>query len=100
MVKNKCLPYSRNPRRAALKMAVIAGVLLLFVGLLSLTVNQAALNQLKFDLSLWTVIALVLIINLLSAACFIILYIAYRWVRCDLKPPRSEDMPDQDPSAL
>lgn len=83
-----------------MKVAALAGLLLLMIGLLSLSIDQAALNQLKFDLSLWTVIALVIIINLISATSFIILYAAYLWVRCDLKPPRSEDMPDHDPKAL
>lgn len=100
MTRKQCAPYSRNPKRALLKIAAIVGILLLIVGLLSLSIDQAALNQLKFDLSVWTVIALVLIINLISAASFIVLYAAYLWVRCDLKPPRSEDVPDHDPSAL
>ena len=100
MNKEQSISYSRNPRRAVLKIAVIIGIMLLSAGLLSLAVDNTAINQLKFDLSLWTVIVLVLIINLVSAGCLIILYAAYRWVRQDLKPPRSEDIPDQDSSAL
>lgn len=99
MTKTTCPTYCRNPKRAILKIASLAALLLLFVGLLSLTIDHDAISRMKFDLSLWTVIALVLIINLLSAACFIVMYAAYLWIRRDLKPPRSEDMPDQDPNA-
>jgi hypothetical protein len=92
MVRNEPACYVRNPRRAALKTVLVVGFIALCVWLLSLTLDHSALDRLKFDLSLWTLIVLVMITNLVSFACFIILYAAYKWVRCDLKPPRAEDM--------
>jgi hypothetical protein len=94
MVKENSVCYSRNPRRACLKTLLVVGFTALCVWGLSLTLDHSALDHLKFELSLWTMIALVLITNLVSFACFIVLYAAYNWVRCDLKPPRAEDVQD------
>lgn len=89
--------YRRNPRRALCKTLLVAGFAGLCVWILSLTIDEGALDRLKFDLSLWTLIALVLIINLVSLASFAVLYAAYKWVRCDLRPPRDiDDDGDQD----
>jgi len=83
-----------NPLRASLKIALIVAALLVLAGLLALTIDSQALDQLKLDLSLWSLIAVVLIINIVSFAIFITLFFAYQWVRCDLKNPRIEDERD------
>jgi hypothetical protein len=74
-----------------MKIALIVAGLLLLAGLLALTVDSQALDQLKLDMSLWSLIAVVLIINIVSFAVFIVLFFAYQWVRCDLKPPSASD---------
>lgn len=92
---SSCCP---NRCRAVAKIAVIAAVLLGFLGLLALTIDESAIDRIKFDLSLWSLIAVVLIINLVSCAVFTALFFAYQWVRRDLKTPRVED--ERDPSDL
>lgn len=90
----KAVPHTRNPRRAVIKMAVIILGLLIVAGGLLLTIDDSVLDQLKFNLSLGALIALVVVINIISFVFFILLYAAYQWVRRDLKDPRSEDLAD------
>ena len=91
----KHIAHTRHPLRALFKMATILLGLLAVAGFLLLTIDESVLDQLKFNLSLGTLIALVVVINLISFIFFIILYAAYQWVRRDLKAPRSEDMADE-----
>ena len=77
-------------KRACLKLAVVLGAITLAVAGLSQLITTEALDELKHNLSLWSVIALVVIINLVSVACFIVLNAAYQWIRRDLKPSNRE----------
>lgn len=95
MTKNSNTPHTRHPLRAVLKMAAIIVGLLAVAGVLLLTIDDSVLDQLKFNLSLGTLIVLVVVINIISFVFFMILYAAYQWVRRDLKGPRSEDMADE-----
>lgn len=85
-------PRPVNRKRAFAKIILIVLLLAALAAALTLTVDQQALDALKHGLSVWTIIALVLIINLVSFVCFIVLFAAYRWVRCDLKPRRDDDL--------
>lgn len=99
MSKEKsALPCCPNRARAAVKIAVIIAALLGLLGLLAVTIDESAIDRIKFDLSLWSLIAVVLMINLASCAVFTALFFAYQWVRRDLKTPRVED--ERDPSDL
>lgn len=88
--------YTRNTRRACIKATILAVLALAAVALLAWAVDDHALDHLKFDLSLTTLVLLVLAINLASFASLAVLYAAYRWVRCDLKPPCVEDVAAED----
>lgn len=83
--------FARNPLRALLKIIAIVAVLLGLAMLLGMTLSHDVVRQLKFNMSLSSLITVVVIINLVSFACFIVLHAAYQWVRRDLKSPRSED---------
>ncbi len=80
-----------NMRRAAVKTAFILAIVISVLAGLIHAVSGQVIDELKHSLSMWTVIALVVIINLVSFACFMVLYMAYQWVRCDLKGPRDKD---------
>lgn len=80
-----------NPRRALAKTGFIIVTAILIIAALAYFVNEQALDELKHNLSLWSLIALVIIINLVSFICFIVLYAAYRWVKGDLKAPEKAD---------
>lgn len=82
----------KNPGRAVLKMTALLLGLVFFAGVLVGLVDDSLIDQLKFNLSLGALIGLVVIINIISLICFIGLYAAYQWIRCDLKAPRSEDI--------
>jgi amino acid transporter len=83
---------STNKKRACVKIAVVAVAVIAALSALALLLDGQALDELKHTLSLWTIVALVVIINLVSFVCFVVLYAAYRWVRRDLKPPRDAEL--------
>ena len=83
---------STNKKRACVKIAVVAVAVIAALAALALLLDGQALDELKHTLSLWTIVALVLVINLVSFVCFVILYAAYRWVRRDLKPQRDAEL--------
>lgn len=71
---------------------LVAGVL---IALLSHFISDQALDELKHSLSLWTIIALVVIINLAGFICFLVLFAVYQWIRCDLKPQKHDVLKDK-----
>lgn len=81
-----------NKKRACAKIALVAVLVLAAIAALVMLLDGQALDELKHTLSLWTIVALVLVINLVSFVCFVVLYAAYRWVRRDLKPPRDAEL--------
>ena len=62
----------------------------LFIHVLSQFVDDAALDHLKHNLSLWSIIALVIIINLVSFICFIVMINLYKWISRDFKSPKDD----------
>jgi|GEM_PF-2587127 len=80
-----------RPLRALLKTLLIFTICALILFGFSEAINDRMLSELKHQLSPMTIIALVVIINLVSLTFFIAAYLAYRWVRRDLKP-----IPDQE----
>lgn len=82
-----------NGKRACVKIAVVvAAIMLVLAAMVAVVHDGQVLDELKHSLSLWTIVALVVIINLVSFLCFVVLYAAYRWVRRDLKPRRDDDL--------
>ena len=79
-------------KRACVKIAAILMLAAVTVAVLAPVVNDAVLDELKHTLSLWSIIALVVVINVVSFACFVIFYMAYRWVRRDLKPRADDEL--------
>jgi uncharacterized BrkB/YihY/UPF0761 family membrane protein len=88
--KNDKRPAHRG--RACAKMAVVAFGVIVVLALMIGLLNEQMLDELKHTLSLWIIVALVVIINLVSFLCFVVLYAAYRWVRRDLKPGRDDEL--------
>lgn len=91
MTKQTLQHYAKNPRRAALKIILIAVVLIAVSGFIEMHLKEPVLDRLKFNLSVGSLIGLVVAANLISLLCIALLYTAYQWVRRDLKAPRSED---------
>lgn len=83
-----------SPRRACIKLAVLSLAILALIGGLALSIDERALDLLKHSLTLWSLIAVLLIINLVLFLAFMLLYVAYQWVRKDIKPESAnEDLP-------
>lgn len=72
--------------RALLKIGLIAALAIGAITLLSHAMSDQVLDELKHNLSMGTIIALVILINAVSFVCFLVLMAAYRWVRRDFKP--------------
>ena len=77
-------------------MVVIVAVIAVVGHFLAEKLDDPAVSRLKFNLSLASLIGLVVAINIASLSCIALLYAAYRWVRRDLKAPRSEDLSTAD----
>lgn len=81
-----------NCKRACAKIAIVFLVTFLVLAGLTYFVNSQLLNDLKYNFSLEVIIALVVIINLVSFLCFIVLHMTYQWIRRDLNPSRYNDL--------
>ncbi len=81
-----------NRKRAALKALIVLAAVAFIIFVLSHFITSQELNALKHDLSLWTVITLVIIINLVSFGCFVAMFVAWQWIRCDFKSPRDDGL--------
>ena len=96
MVKADQQDNTCHHRRAFFKIAILLfGAVLLIAGL-GLLIDDHSLQQLKHNLSLGTIIILVIIINLVSFVCFMLMLAAYKWVRGDLKPHRQDILDEKD----
>lgn len=79
-------PNSPHRARAALKAAMVAAiVLVVLIGALAI-VDADAIYNLKRRLSLWLILAIVVIIDLVSFIVFALLFAAYKWIKRDLDP--------------
>jgi hypothetical protein len=82
-------------RRALPKIAVLLMVGLGLCAAFVFSLDDAMLASIKQSLSMWSVLVLVVAINMVSAAVLLALYMAWCWVRCDLKK-ESEPGTDSD----
>lgn len=71
--------------KGTLKLMALIALTAAVVFALSQIIGEDDLDQLKHNLSLWSIIALVIIINLVSFVCFLIMMMAYKWIRADFK---------------
>ena len=80
-----------NLRRAIIKACFIAAALACVAAGFSYFITIRDVELFKHSLSLWTLVGVVIIINLVSFACFILGFAAWQWVRADLKSPRGDE---------
>lgn len=79
-----------NTKRGCCKLAVVFVLAALLLTGLVYIVDTQAVDELKHTLSVWTIVALVIIINLVSFLCFIILYFAWKWAQNDFKSNKND----------
>lgn len=75
-----------RPVNACKKIAVIVAVVLGLIAGLYYIFDSQTLDEIKYNFSLWMIIVLVVMINLISGLCFLLGYLAYQWVKRDFKP--------------
>lgn len=83
-----------HKKQACVKLAfvtfVVALLLVAAFYFLNENVQERDVDQLKYNLSLGMIVALAVIVNLVSFVIGAFLYLAYKWVRRDWKPPRDD----------
>ncbi len=79
-----------RPVRAYIKIASVASLLGLTLGMLITVVSRATVNDLRHHLTLWLIIALVAIVNITSFLLFGMFWALYRWIKRDLDPARED----------
>ncbi len=79
-----------NKRRAYLKIAAIGAVLGVILGALIAFVDHETLNGLRHHLTLFLIVAIVVIVNLTSFLLFILFFAIYQWIRRDFEPSTDE----------
>jgi uncharacterized BrkB/YihY/UPF0761 family membrane protein len=75
-----------NARRALVKMLGVAALLGGVLVALITFVDEETFHDLRHHLTLWLIIAIVVIINIVSFLLFIIFWAIYRWIKRDLEP--------------
>ena len=90
-MNEKCKP---NAKRACVKIVILLAIATGAAFVLAVFLNGQALDYLKHGLNLWTIVALVMMVNLLSFICFIVFAVAYHWVKQDLKGTTSSEEDD------
>ena len=71
--------------RGCLKILLLLAICTVIVAVLSQYIDEQSLDVLKHNLSVRTIITLVIVINLVSFMCFTVMYFAYRWISKDFK---------------
>jgi uncharacterized BrkB/YihY/UPF0761 family membrane protein len=72
--------------RAYWKIVGVALVLGLLLALLVTFVSHQSVNDLRHHLTLWLVVGIVAIINIVSFLMFTLFWMIYRWIKQDLDP--------------
>ncbi len=80
-----------QPARGFCKLMAVTALAIAVVTILAYFLDNAVLDTLKHSLSIGTIILLVVIINLVSFICFLILMAAYQWIRPDFKCKKPDD---------
>ena len=71
--------------RGCFKIIILLAVCAVIVGVLTQFIDEQSIDALKHNMSVWTIITLVIVINLVSFMCFTVMYFAYRWIKKDFK---------------
>lgn len=79
-----------NKKRGLAKAIIVVAGTLALLGIVAGTITEHDIDVFKHSLNLWTVISLVIIINLVSFLCAIIMFTAWRWIKSDLKEPKDD----------
>jgi cation transporter-like permease len=82
---------SPNRRRAYRKMAAVAALLIAILVALIIFANQQTVNGLRHHLTLWLIIAIVMIANISSFLILAAMLAAYKWIKRDLDPDDTLD---------
>ena len=82
--------------RGCFKIVLLLAICAVLVGVLTQFIDEQSIEALKHNMSVSTIITLVIVINLVSFMCFTVMYFAYRWIRKDFKnkPDAVDDLSD------
>jgi NADH:ubiquinone oxidoreductase subunit 6 (subunit J) len=80
-----------NKKRGCMKLVFVLAVSVFVLFFLGMFINGQAAEELKHNFSLWTIVALVIAINLVSFVSFIFMYAAFRWIKRDFSQQVNKD---------
>lgn len=75
---------SSKPARATCKIALVAALLGVLLGIVITYVSREAVNELRRHLTLWLILVIAAVINIVSFALFSAFWAIYRWIKRDL----------------
>lgn len=85
-----------NRKKALLKTAFVAGIAVFILVCLLTGFTDHHLDHLKHSLNLGSIVALVIVINIVTFLCLIVMFVAYRWIKKDLDLDKKEDLEDTE----
>lgn len=77
----------KNKKRGCVKITIVLISCGLIVALLAYSLDAQSLDVLRHNLSIWTIISLILLINVVSFMCFTIMYGVFKWIKKDFAAP-------------
>jgi hypothetical protein len=91
LIRSRAHPITLSKSaRAYCKIAAVAAALGILLGVVITFLSREMLNDLRHHLTLWLVLAMAAVINILAFALFGIFWAIYRWIKRDLEPPEDE----------
>jgi cation transporter-like permease len=83
--------FPPDRRRGYRKIAAVVALLLAVLAALIVFINEQTVNGLRHHLTLWLIIAIVMMINITSFLVLAALLAAYKWIKRDLDPDDEGD---------
>jgi hypothetical protein len=87
LIRSRANPIALSkPARAYCKIAAVAAMLGILLGVVITLLSREMLNDLRRHLTLWLVLAMAAVINVAAFALFGAFWGLYRWIKRDLEP--------------
>ena len=77
--------WAKNP-------IVVLAVAFCLITTLTRFLREQHIDALRNDMSLSALVVTIVIVNLVSFVCFIAMFAAWQWIRCDFNPPRDDEL--------
>ncbi len=91
MLHSRAHPIALSkPARAYVKIAAVAAALGILLGVAITFASRETLNGLRHHLTLWLILVMAAVVNIVPFGLFGAFWALYRCIRSDLEPPEDE----------